>query len=145
LRVTLALATQPVALVFDGVTPAYQDLRAPHAAILPWLINFIAINASVIDMSGSTTSGTVTITWSAEWVVSTSAGVVLTVLSSTSTTAGSQVTFPNAAGGQVQVLALSADLALCTGFCEHTLYLTDQYLNTYKAVWGMLYPDKDSG
>ena len=141
----VVLATQPVAIVFDGVTPGYQDLRVPRAAILPWLINFIAVNASTVDMSGSATSGTTTITWSAEWVVSTSAGVVLTVLSSTSTTAGSQITFPNPGGGQVQVLALSADLALCTGFCEHILYLTDQYLNTYKAVYGLLYPDKDSG
>lgn len=142
---TLALATQPVAIVFDGVTPGYQDLRVAHAAILPWLINFISINASVVDMSGTAMSGTLTVGWSAQWTVSTSAGQVLSVLSSTATANGSQVTFPSLPGGQVQVLAVPLDLALCTGFCEHTLYLTDQFLNTYKAVWGMLYPDKDSG
>lgn len=141
---TTALATQIEAVVFDGVRPAYRDLRTPKAAVFPWLLSFTTVAGDTVDMSG--TSGTVT--WSARWVVSSATATVLTVLSSTATGGGSQCSWPDAAGGTFQVLVSAADdttLSAQTGFLEHVLYLTDQFGNAYKAVYGMLYPSRDTG
>lgn len=141
-----ALTTQPEAIVFDGVRPAYRDLRTPHAAIFPWLINFTSIAGDPVDMSGTVSA---TVGWSASWVVSSATATVLTVpgqvQSSTATAAGSSITWPGADAGQMQVLAVLADLSALSGFLEYALYVTDQYGNTYKAVYGMLYPSGDSG
>jgi hypothetical protein len=146
--VVLALSTQVEAIVFDGVRPSYRDLRAPKAAILPWLINFISIAGVAVDMSG-TVSGSPSVGWTAKWIVSSATATVLSVpgavLSSTATAGGSSVGWPNAAGGQAQVLLSVTDAAALSGFLEHALYLTDQFGNTYKAVYGMLYPQQDSG
>lgn len=140
------LTTQPEAIVFDGVRPAYRDLRTPHAAIFPWLIYFTTISGDIIDMSGTVSATT---GWSASWVISSATATVLTVpgqvQSSTATVGGSSITWPNAASGQVQVLLSATDAAPLSGFLEHALYLTDQLGNTYKAVYGMLYPSGDSG
>jgi hypothetical protein len=138
-----ALPTQIEAVVFDGVSPAYRDVRTPHAAVFPWLLSFVDVAGDTIDMSG--TSGSPSVGWTARWLISSSAGVVLTVQSSTATAGGSQITFPDLVDGEVQVLLSATDAATLSGFLEHTLYLTDQFGNAYKAVYGMLYPSSDSG
>lgn len=139
---TLALATQIEAVVFDGVRPAYRDMRVPHAAVFPWLIAFSTIQGDAVDMSG--TSGTAG-AWSASWSVRSATATVLSVSSATSTAGGSLITFPSPVDGQVQVLLSTTDAGALVGFLEHTLYLTDQFGNQYKAVYGLLYPDSDSG
>ena len=145
----LALGTNIEAVVFDGVHPAYRDVRAPKA-IFPWLINFISVSGVSVDMSSTTGSGTLSVGWTAKWVVSSATTTVLTVpgsvLSSTATAGGSSITWPSAAGGQALVLMSAADAAaLPVCFLEHTLYLSDQFGNQYKSVYGMCYPQQDSG
>jgi len=140
-------------VVFDGTRPLLASLTPVRGAAFPWLLQFTDTAGQVVDLSTSVTSGTVTHVWSAAIGIAQDYGddgpLLLAVYSTTSTTGGSQITFSNAAAGEVLVYLSPTDteaLPSCVttplAYCVFSLVLTDPNGVSYPTVRGILYPQE---
>lgn len=144
---------QVLSVVFDGTKPLLTSLAPVRGAAYPLLMQFTDTAGRVIDLSTSVTAGTVTTGWSAAIGIAQDYGdggpLLLAVYSATSTTGGSQITFPNAPAGEVLVYlsptdteALPSCVATPLAYCVFSLVLTDPYGVSYPTVRGVLYPQE---
>jgi hypothetical protein len=140
---------QVLSVVFDGTHPLLVNLTPVRGAAFPLLIQLTDTAGRVIDLS--TTSGTAT--WSAALGIAQDYGdggpLILAVYSATSTTGGSQITFSNAAAGEVLVYvsptdteALPSCVAQPLAYCVFSFVLTDPDGVSYPTVRGVLYPQE---
>ena len=141
---------QVQSIVFDGTRPLLTSLLVPRECAYPWLVQLTDVAGDVIDMSG--TSGTTT--WSAAIGIARDEGdggdMVLAVYSATSTTGGSQITFPNGGSdGEVLVYLSPTDTALLpalsvdgTSYCVFSFVVTDLAGVHYVVARGVVYPQE---
>lgn len=124
-----------------------------RGAAYPLLMQLTDTAGRVIDLSTTVVSGTTTTVWSAAIGIAKDYGdggpLILAVYSATSTTGGSQITFPNAPAGEVLVylsatdtLALPSCVIQALAYCVFSIVLTDPNGVSYPTVRGTLYPQE---
>ena len=142
---------QVQSIVFDGTRPLLTSLAPVRGAAYPWLVQVTDVSGQVIDLS--TTSGTAT--WSAAIGIAQDYGdggpLILAVYSATSTTGGSQITFPNGGSdGECLVYLSPTDteaLPSCVvsgslAYLVFSFVLTDPSGVSYPVARGILYPQE---
>ena len=146
---------QVQSIVFDGTRPLLTSLAPVRGAAYPWLVQVTDVSGQVIDLSTTVVSGTTTTHWSAAIGIAQDFGdggpLLLAVYSATSTTGGSQVTFPNGGSdGEVLVYLSPTDteaLPSCVlkgsaAYLVFSLVLTDPSGVSYPVARGILYPQE---